>query len=246
MREMVALCRAMWSGDHAPTTKVIPSSEMGLSFAVEGPIPILVAGGGRQMLALAAEIADIVHVASPFLGPAYLSEVIDHIHASAASAGRARDDYEVDITVPLSVLPDGKRAKRLAKVSAAMGISWMAERAKAAPAGAPLPPEFAPAAHLVDPITTAWRSLGDSPLPDEIADLIDESVLRNFSIAGTSDECRDGLVALVRELPGITGVRVKLPSLTGDDAPEVYAAMVGELGAMVPAISAARVTTSSS
>jgi len=236
MEEMVTICRAMWSGEPAPLTKIIPSSERGLNFKLEGPIPILIAAGGRQMLSLAARLADIVHVASPFLGPNYLGSIIEHVHASAARVGRSDTSYELDITVPVSILTDGERAKRLGKVSAAMGISWMAQRSVAAPDDAPLPEEFAPAAHLIEPITTRWRSLGDTPLPDELADLLDEEVLSCFSIAGDPTECRESLIELVQRLPGITGVRVKLPSLTGDDAPQIYGEMITELGMIAPAI----------
>ncbi|HWD25047.1 MAG TPA: LLM class flavin-dependent oxidoreductase [Acidimicrobiales bacterium] len=244
MTEMVVLCRAMWSGAPAPETLVIPSSKMRLNFDIEGPIPILIAAGGRQMLALAARLADIVHIASPFLGRSYLTGLMEHIHAVAAASGRQQGSYEVDLTVPLSVLPDGDRAKRLAKVSAAMGISWMGERARAAPDGAPLPEEFGPAARLIGPITSGWAALGDAPFPDELAELISEDVLSIFSIAGTPDECREELIDLVRALPGATGVRVKLPSLTGEDAPDLYASMIREVGAIAPGIRSARSVSS--
>jgi alkanesulfonate monooxygenase SsuD/methylene tetrahydromethanopterin reductase-like flavin-dependent oxidoreductase (luciferase family) len=242
MQEMVELCRAMWTGATAPPSAILPSSEMALNFPVSGSIPILIAGGGRQMLALAGRLADIVHVASPFLSTVYLRELTGHIHAAAARHGRAESDYEVDITVAVSVLPDASRAKRLAKVTAAMGISWMAERARAAPVGAPLPDDFAAVSHLVGPITSTWRALGDAPFPDELADLIDDTASGNFSVAGDPEECRERLVALVRALPGVTGVRVKLPSLTGADAPGTYAEMIRCLGDIAPAVRAARAT----
>jgi alkanesulfonate monooxygenase SsuD/methylene tetrahydromethanopterin reductase-like flavin-dependent oxidoreductase (luciferase family) len=241
MEEMLALCRMVWRGERAPATEFIPSSEMSLNFAVEKPIPILVAAGGRQMLALAARLADIVHVASPFLGRAYLGEVVEHIHTAGELAGRAREEYEVDITVPVSILPDGEQARRLAKVSAAMGISWMAERRKASPGGNELPEEFGPAANLIEPITSGWRALGDEPFPDHLAELIDEDVLSRFSIAGTKDECKNGLMQLVEALPGVTGLRVKLPSLTGVDAAELYAVMIAELASITPDLRAPRV-----
>jgi alkanesulfonate monooxygenase SsuD/methylene tetrahydromethanopterin reductase-like flavin-dependent oxidoreductase (luciferase family) len=169
MEEMVELCRAMWRGERAPATEVVPSSEMALNFALEQQIPILVAAGGPQMLSLAARLADIVHVAPPFLGRDHLSRLVHGIDAAAAQAGREAGSYEVDVTVPVSILPDGARAKRLARVSAAMGVSWMAERAAASSGSAELPEEFAPALHLVEPITSGWRALGDVALPDDLA-----------------------------------------------------------------------------
>jgi hypothetical protein len=74
--------------------------------------------------------------------------------------------------------------------------------------------------------------------------LIDDEVLSLFSIAGDRDECRQALITLVRALPGLTGVRIKLPSLTTGDAPATYAEMIKEIGAIAPEVRAARVDAS--
>jgi alkanesulfonate monooxygenase SsuD/methylene tetrahydromethanopterin reductase-like flavin-dependent oxidoreductase (luciferase family) len=238
MREMVVLCRTMWSGGAAPTGGVLPTTGMALSFPLEVPIPILIAGGGPRMLALAGEIADIVHLASPFVGLGYLGELVAHIEGAAASVGRSRDAYEIDVTIPVSVLPEGDRARRLAKVTAAMGVSWMSARVADRTDPESYPEEFRPAVPLVAPITEGWDALGDTPLPDSLADRITDEVLSRFSIAGTAAEAEAGLARVVRALPGATGIRVKLPSLTGEDAYLTYRTMITELGGVLSRLSA--------
>jgi alkanesulfonate monooxygenase SsuD/methylene tetrahydromethanopterin reductase-like flavin-dependent oxidoreductase (luciferase family) len=194
-------------------------------------------------LALGGEIADIVHLATPFLGTAYMADLVEVVRHSAERAGREASTYEIDVTVPVSILPDAHRARRLAKVTAAMGVTWMSQRAADPADPSQYPAEFEPALGLVEPVTSRWQALGDEPLPEDLADRIDDDVLSLFSISGDRDECVEGLETLVRALPAATGIRVKLPSLTSDDAFATYTEMIVELGQAVEMLGAKEPTT---
>ena len=64
MRELVGICRTMWAGTPSPADgQVLRASGLTLKFPVRYPVPILIAARGPQMLGLAGELADIVHIA---------------------------------------------------------------------------------------------------------------------------------------------------------------------------------------
>src|SRR5579862_3413047 len=91
IREMVDICRTLFAGGTPPLEgKILHTSGRPLDFDPRYPVPILIAARGRQMLAVAAELADIVHIATPFLGTGYMSADVEHVHAAAEAAGRDR------------------------------------------------------------------------------------------------------------------------------------------------------------
>ncbi|MBO0730851.1 MAG: LLM class flavin-dependent oxidoreductase, partial [Acidimicrobiaceae bacterium] len=226
IREMVEICRTMWCGGTPPSEgKILQTSGRELSFSPGHPIPILIAARGRQMLAVAAEVADIVHIATPFLGPRYMQSDVDHVIAAADSAGRPASAYEIDMTIALSVSSDANFARYTGKSIAAVGILWMANAERRDTTGelvstraAELPDEFAVPQATVDAISTEWNMWSGERLSPTIARMIDDQVLAQFVVAGGPSECRDQLLRISEELPQITGLRFKLPPLTGPEA----------------------------
>jgi len=177
------------------------------------------------MLAVAAELADIVHIATPFLGTRYMQSDVDHVVAAADSAGRRRDTYEIDMTIALSVSSDAEFARTTAKSIAAVGILWMANAERRDTTGelvstraAELPDEFAVPQATINAISTEWNMWSGERLSPAVARMIDDPVLAQFVVAGGPSECRDQLLRIAEALPPITGLRFKLPPLTGAEA----------------------------
>ena len=63
----------------------------------------------------------------------------------------------------------------------------------------------------VDALAARWDMWKDPQLPDDLAALITDDLLDQFTVWGTPDECARRLRALAAEAPGVTGFRVKLP-----------------------------------
>lgn len=239
VREMVEICRTMWSGD-APELgyQTLNTSGRQLDFTPRHPVPILIAARGRRMLAVAAELAEIVHIATPFLGTTYMAETVDHVRAVAKTAGREPDAYEVDMTIALSVAKDGRFAREAGRLIAAVGILWMANAERRATTGELVstsagerPPEFTVSDQTVQAIATEWNMWTGEPLPARVSRLIDDDVLGNFVVAGTPEECHERLLEIAEALPGVTGLRFKFPPLTGPDAYPALREMIEIVGA---------------
>ncbi len=247
MREMVQICRAMFAGEAPPLEgKTLHTSGRKLDFDPRYPVPVLIAARGRQMLALAAELADIVHIATPFLGPRYMAADVAHVLDVAAAHGRDRADVEIDMTIALSIARDGGAARERAKPIAAVGILWMANAERRAADGAlvsrkasAVPEEFDVPATTVERIATEWNMWSGEPLPGDVAALIDDHVLSRFCVAGTAGECRQQLLAIREALPDITGFRFKLPPLVGPHAYDAQREAIELIGDLLPALAAA-------
>ena len=226
IREMVEICRTMWSGGEPPLEgEVLRTSGRKLDFEPGHDVPILIAARGSKMLAVAAELADIIHIATPFLGTEYMSGTVDHVCRTAAAAGRAPGSYQIDMTIALSVANDREFARETGKLVAAVGILWMANAERRDPAGELIstrnvarPSEFTVPQATIDAISTEWNMWTGEPLSDKLSELINDEVLGTFVVAGGPSECRDHLLAIAEGLPNITGLRFKFPPLTGPDA----------------------------
>jgi alkanesulfonate monooxygenase SsuD/methylene tetrahydromethanopterin reductase-like flavin-dependent oxidoreductase (luciferase family) len=229
VRELTDLCRTMWAGQPTSTSgQVLRGSGMALRFAVGHRIPILLAARGEQMLRLAGEIADIVHIAAPYLGDSYISGAINHIAEGARRGGRAIGDFEIDLTVSSCVMADGDLARSLAKITTGAGILWMtgADRYAQQRPNWSVPDELDVPDELVTALVRDWNMWSGAALPEHCAKLMDDAVLNQFSVAGTPEECIGRLVDLTRQYPQITGLRLKLPPLSGPDSADHYREMI--------------------
>ena len=127
VREMIETCRTMWAGGRPVFEgRALHTSALPLDFPFNERVPVLVAARGLKMLKLGAEIADIVHIASPFAGPKYLRERVDYVRNCALAVGRDLDELEIDVTVSLSVSRDGAWARDVARMTTAAAILWVA------------------------------------------------------------------------------------------------------------------------
>lgn len=241
VRECVGVVRAMWRGERVTLDgKVVHVHEAVLDCPLPPPIPVLIAARGPRMLRLAGEIADIVHLASLFLGRESRADDLARVWAGAALAGRARGSFEVDISVTVSASADRERARAAALRNAAQSILWYAgadrygrEREWNVPRGFDVPRS------TVDALARDWDMWRDPALPAHLGALLDDEVLDRFTVWGEPAECARRLVELEREAPGATGFRLKLPLPLKTRTLADYLADAEALGATIAAYRAA-------
>ena len=237
MDDVIRVCREMWAGE-VPKEVHLPVAGLKLDLPVAAPLPILIAARGPQMLRLAAEQSEIVHLALPFLGPNFTNASIAWVRRCAEEAGRDPDDVEIDLTVAWSVLRDGRLARDLSKLLALTTIILAADVWRTAGATFGLQPEawaddFPVSPEVLEAVRRLWEGAPErrtSGIPDEIADLITDDVLAAVGIAGEPDEAFTQLVEFVPKVPGLTGIRYKLPPLPGPESRAQFEEMIVHAG----------------
>lgn len=239
VREAVEVCRRMFAGEEVTYRgRVMQVDRARLAFRpFRAGLPVLVAARGKRMIELAAEIADIVHLASFFVNVAHHRLELDHVRHGAARAGRAMGSFEIDLTIPCSVSEDRDAARRAARRPAAQGILWMAgaERYSRQRRDWVRPAEFAVPEEVVQGLAT-WDFWSQPLLPDHLAELITDDVLDQFSVAGTPEECAQRLLRLQRELPEVTGVRLYSIFPAGRRRYEGYLEMMDAFARLIPLV----------
>jgi 5,10-methylenetetrahydromethanopterin reductase len=234
MSEFVETCRGMWAGEvPAEEGKILHTSGRALEFRPDVRVPVLIAARGPKMLRLAAQLADIVHIALPFLGLEHMRANVSIVREAVAEAGREQADVEVDMTIGVSVSENRAFALDAARLTTAVGILWTAGAERDGEAVDHRPPsEFTVDPHLVADIAAEWNMWTGEPLPPGISARIDEELISRFVVAGEPDECKERLRVIAGQLPGVTGIRVKLPPLTGPESFGQFREMVELVGAM--------------
>jgi 5,10-methylenetetrahydromethanopterin reductase len=212
VRECVEVVRSLWRGERVTFDgEVVHVHDVALDCPLPPRIPVLVAARGPNMLALAGEIADIVHCASLFLGRQSRAADLARIAEGAARARRTPDSYEIDISVTVSASTDRERARAAARRNAAQSILWYAGADEYAKRRTSTPPGFDVPHSTVKALAAGWDMWKDPRLPDDLALLITDDLLDQFTVWGEPAECAARLRALAGEAPGATGFRVKLP-----------------------------------
>jgi probable F420-dependent oxidoreductase len=119
LAESIAIMRALWrdgsvsfSGAHYTVTEV-PASPIPLT---PGGPPIVIGGGGRRVLTLAGQYADVVSIvpslAAGYVGPEVAAEAVvekytDRVRWAREAAGERADDLEFQCwTVAVQVVPN--------------------------------------------------------------------------------------------------------------------------------------------
>jgi 5,10-methylenetetrahydromethanopterin reductase len=210
VREAVELSRRMWGGDEVTVHGQVAHVEQAkLSFETRPAIPVCIAARSPRMLALAGEIADIVHVASFYLSVPWQREILGHVRAGAERARRQLGSFEIDMTVPCSVSRDRDAARDSAKRLAAQGLTWMTATDEYALKGWQRPADLQVPESLERKLK-GWNFRAQPVPPDDIKEAIPDDILDRFTVAGTPEECAERLRALHRALPDVTGFRLYL------------------------------------
>jgi 5,10-methylenetetrahydromethanopterin reductase len=227
VREAVDVSRRMWRGDEVTHRgKVVRVEQAKLSFASPSKIPVCIAARSPKMQALAGEIADIVHVASFYLGIPWQRQILANIGLGAQRAGRPMSSIEIDMTIPCSVSDNRDDARQAVKRLVAQGITWMTAVDEYALKGWRPPEELVVPEDLVRLLST-WNFRAQPIPPEEIRDAIDDRLIDQFAIAGTPAECAERLRSLASELPEVTGFRIyAVPAIREATLPYPYEAYV--------------------
>jgi 5,10-methylenetetrahydromethanopterin reductase len=236
MRDAVEICRRMLRGERVTYQgKVISVTDAKLDFRPFRPdLPILVAARGKQMLQLAGEVADIVHLASFFVNVGHHRDNLEQVRIGAERGGRRMGTFEVDISMPCSISDDRDAARRAAKRPAAQGILWTAaaERYSRGRRDWVRPPQFSVPEDVIEALAS-WDFWTQSQFPDRLADLISDEVLDQFALAGTPEECAERLVRLQQALPQVTGLRIYAVPPAGKPLYDGYVDMVRAFGRVI-------------
>lgn len=236
VREGVEVVRRMWRGERVTLDgQVVHVHDAALDCPLPPPIPVLVASRGPRMLALAGEIADIVHLASLFLAPEHRAEDLRHVFGGAARAGRAPGTFEIDVSVTVSASHDREQARRSALRNAAQTILWTAGSDPYGRRDKPRPAGFDVAPALVEALAREWDMWKDPDLPAHLGALIDDGVLDRFTVWGEPAECARRLREMAAALPAATGLRLKFPLPIRSATFATYADEVDALGEVVAA-----------
>jgi 5,10-methylenetetrahydromethanopterin reductase len=229
VRDLIDVCRTMWDGGTpALSGTVLRTSGRPLDMRPPPHIPVLLAARGLRMLAVGGELADIVHLGAPFLGPEYLRRRVDAVERGAAAAGRPRGQVEIDMTVSIS-LGEEREARAAGELTSAAAILWLSEGwgpgrvSGAKPAGWSVPDD------VVETVKRDWDVWSGDPLPAHVRALLTDDVLHQFTIWGQPSECAGRIDALLAQVPGVTGVRLKLPGRLAVDGYREMIALAGEV-----------------
>lgn len=159
------------------------------------------------MQALAGEIADIVHVASFYLGIPWQRRIMANIREGAARAHRLPRSFEIDMTIPCAVSDDARAARDAAKRLVAQGLAWMVAVDEYALKGWVGPEDLEVPADLVRALAK-WNFRALPIPPQEIREAISDDVVDQFAVAGTPRDCAERLRSLASDLPDVTGFRM--------------------------------------
>jgi 5,10-methylenetetrahydromethanopterin reductase len=205
---------------------------------------VLVAARGTRMLALAGEIADIVHLASFFVNVGHHRENLAAVFSGAERAGRGRGSFEIDISMPCSISDDRDAARAAARRPAAQGILWTAaaERYSRDRTDWVRPSQFRVPEHVVEALSTRWDFWTQPELPRELADLITDDILDEFALAGTAEECAARLRHIQSELPDITGLRIYAVPPSGVSLYQGYLDMIDQFETVIRLVNAPMTT----
>lgn len=188
IREMVALMRSLWTGGHvdfAGTTMAFRDGALDWR-PPRADIPIWIAGRGPQVLALGGEVAEGVMVGALCSAPT-LRYAFGQIERGHARRAPGLPPLSRAVWLHTAVSEDGGLARTAVRTIVAGAL--VSSLAVLPELGVELP-----AALLARLRGVTYGT--HNPEMIEVADTLDDDVLRHFSVAGTPAEVRARLVEL--------------------------------------------------
>jgi 5,10-methylenetetrahydromethanopterin reductase len=208
VREAVDVARRMWRGDEVTFHgRVVRVDKAKLNFRSRPDTRVLIAARSPRMLALAGEVADIVHIATFYLSIPWQRRMLAAIDSGARSAARPVGSFEIDVSVACSISADREAARRAARRPAAKGILWAAGADPYALKRWVRPDDFSVPDALVAALAK-WDFRAVRELPEDADRVMTDEILDDFAVAGTPEECAARILDLRRQLPEVTGIRI--------------------------------------
>lgn len=231
VREAVEIIRRMWAGEEVTLEgKCIRVRRAKLNFKARKDIPIMIAAKRPNMLELAGEKADIVHLASWFINADHYQDNIERALKGARRAGRDPSNIEIDVSIAVCVSEDREAAREAAKRPAAIGLLWTAgadedskRRGWHRPAQLRVPEDVVEAIAKWD-----FWTMGQT-LPPELAKLITPEILDQFAVSGTPRECAQRLRE-INKFGNFTGFRTYTVAPLGRPTYEGWVETIKGLG----------------
>lgn len=190
LKEAGEICRRLLRGERVTQEgKVfrLPSPGVQLDFRLKGRgVPLYFGTLGPKSLRIAASMADGI-LFSVFCSPAFIQSAMEHVKAGAARAGRSVEEMDIASYIIFSVDRDGARARAAAKPLIGRYLMRALDPARISLAGLSMDRM----AQIREGLEKAQR---ENRLEEAVASL-PEDVVRALSVAGTPEECLEGLRA---------------------------------------------------
>ncbi len=180
LREMVELIRRLLRREkitHDGPTFRVKEGQLRSGFTSE--IPIYMAASGPRMLELAGEVADGV-IMQVGIAPEGVDYALSHLRRGAEKAGRSMADLELCLILNCCIYRDRARAIREGRLHAA----WYPQTAPKATEAIGVSKEQA------DRIRAAYSG-GHLNEAQDAAELVPESLVQKFVLAGAPEEVRE-------------------------------------------------------
>jgi alkanesulfonate monooxygenase SsuD/methylene tetrahydromethanopterin reductase-like flavin-dependent oxidoreductase (luciferase family) len=167
-------------------------------------------------------------MASWYINVTHYRANLDAVRVGAERTGRTLADLEIDVSIPVCISSDRERARRAARRLAGQAILWMAgvDRYSQLRTDWRPPAEFNVDRDVIEALRTRWDMWSQPDLPSELAALISDDVLDQFTVAGEPGECAERLERICAERPEATGIRIQAHPAYGMPSYEGYAETV--------------------
>jgi 5,10-methylenetetrahydromethanopterin reductase len=191
IREAVELIHRLTAGERDVTLAggLVRFESGHLGFRPSRRVPVWVAGRGPGVLEAAGAVADGVVVGS-FASERGIAWALEHVARGARKAGRRLEDLVRGSWLYTAVSPDGRQARE--RVRTGVAVAMWGSREVLSAIGVRLPP-----AVLAFMDTHAYRY--EPALLAELARLLPDELLEEFSVAGTAEEVAAKLTRLGRQ-----------------------------------------------
>jgi 5,10-methylenetetrahydromethanopterin reductase len=219
IKEAVQLIHRLTRGERDVTLEgeVIRFGRGHLGFVPRRPLPVYVAGRGPRVLEAGGEVADGIVIGS-FATERGIAWGLDHAARGARRAGRRLADLETVSWLYAAVAADGREARERIRKGVAVAL-WGSREILPAIGIAP------PPAVVRFMETHDYRY--EPAVLAELAALLPEALLEEFSVAGTPDEVAGKLTAIGRL--GIRQAALWLFPAAGGDVESVLRPLVADV-----------------
>ncbi|MDE0059383.1 MAG: LLM class flavin-dependent oxidoreductase [Defluviicoccus sp.] len=188
LKEAAAICRGMLRGDRVAFEGALyrlPAPGARLTFQpVRADVPLYFGTMGPRTLKMAAPLADGVFF-SVFTSPAFAEHCLGHVRAALAGTGRTIEDIDIASYIIFSVDEDGDAARDAARRLIAHYLMRIPDTIRFEFAGLDVA--------RMQSLQAGLRAAFAEGRYEGAVDALDDDVVAALAVAGTPEECIDGL-----------------------------------------------------